>query len=488
MTTLDFITLADLVPIIPEIIVLVTACTVLLVDLFAPQRERAFTLAVTTIIGLLLAIISEVQLHGKDITGFYGTVVADDFSVLFELIYLSVAIVTVFISRHYIAENEMNFGEYYVLLLTAVSGMMFMTSGLDLLVIFIGLEIMSISSYILVGIKRKVARANEAALKYLLLGAFSTGFLLYGISMLYGATGSTILPQIIDEVQKNGADNPLVIVGMALVVIAMSFKIAIVPFHMWTPDVYTGAPTPVTGFLSAAAKAAGFAVFVRVLLTGIPLDGANWENVLWILAVLSMTVGNLMALRQSEVKRMLAFSSIAHAGYVLVAVVVGSASAISGVIFYSFAYAVMGTGAFGILTIRDAGRVPQTYDDLAGYGKRNPFQALMMTLFMFSLIGLPLTGGFIGKLQIFSAALDGGWVWLTVIGILNSALSAYYYLRVVMFMYMREGALPEGTELSVKSSGFALTGLIGTAVAVLYLGVFPDKIIELASSSIQALL
>ena len=488
MTPLDFITLADLVPIIPEIIVLVTACTVLLVDLFAPQRERAFTLAVTTIIGLLLAIISEVQLHGKEITGFYGTVVADDFSVLFEMIYLSVAIVTVLISIHYIAENEMNFGEYYVLLLTAVSGMMFMTSGLDLLVIFIGLEIMSISSYILVGIKRKVARANEAALKYLLLGAFSTGFLLYGISMLYGATGSTILPQIIDEVQKNGADNPLVIVGMALVVIAMSFKIAIVPFHMWTPDVYTGAPTPVTGFLSAAAKAAGFAVFVRVLLTGIPLDGANWENVLWILAVLSMTVGNLMALRQSEVKRMLAFSSIAHAGYVLVAVVVGSASAISGVIFYSFAYAVMGTGAFGILTIRDAGRVPQTYDDLAGYGRRNPFQALMMTLFMFSLIGLPLTGGFIGKLQIFSAALDGGWVWLTVIGILNSALSAYYYLRVVMFMYMREGALPEGTDLSGRSSGFALTGLIGTAVAVLYLGVFPDKIIELASSSIQALL
>ena len=488
MTPLEFITLADLVPIIPEIIVLLTACTVLLVDLFAPHKERAFTLAITTIIGLLLAIISEVQLHGREITGFYGTVVADDFSVLFELIYMSVAIVTVFLSRHYIAENEMNFGEYYVLLLTAVSGMMFMTSGLDLLVIFIGLEIMSISSYILVGIKRKVALANEAALKYLLLGAFSTGFLLYGISMLYGATGSTLLPDIISEVQQKGADNPLVIVGLALVVIAMSFKIAIVPFHMWTPDVYTGAPTPVTGFLSAAAKAAGFAVFVRVLLTGIPLDDANWENLLWILAVLTMTVGNLMALRQSEVKRMLAFSSIAHAGYVLVAVVVGSASAISGVIFYSCAYAVMGTGAFGILTIRDSGSVPQNYDDLAGYGKRNPFLALLMTLFMFSLIGLPLTGGFIGKLQIFSAALDEGWVWLTVIGILNSALSAYYYLRVVMFMYMREGALPEGADLSGRSSGFALTGLIGTAVAVLYLGVFPDKIIELASSSIQALL
>ena len=485
---MEFISFTDLTPIIPEIIVLLTAFTVLLVDLFALTKERSLTLAVTTIIGLLMAMLAETLLHGKDISGFYGTVVADDFSILFEFIYMSVAIITVFVSRHYIEENEMNFGEYYVLLLTAVSGMMFMTSGLDLLVIFIGLEIMSISSYILVGMKRKVAKANEAALKYLLLGAFSTGFLLYGISLLYGATGSTLLPTIITEIQQNGADNPLVIVGMALVVIAMSFKIAIVPFHMWTPDVYTGAPTPVTGFLSGAAKAAGFAVFIRVLMTGIPLDGANWENLLWLLAVLTMTVGNVMALRQNEVKRMLAYSSIAHAGYVMVAVVVGSTSAISGVIFYSCAYALMGTGAFGILTIRDAGRIPKTFDDLAGYGKRNPLLALLMTLFIFSLVGLPLTGGFIGKLQIFSAALQEGWIWLTVIGILNSALSVYYYLRVVMFMYMREGALPEGTVLTGKTSGFAFAGLIGTAVAVLYLGVFPDQILELASLSILALL
>lgn len=485
---MEFISLTDLTPIIPEIIVLLTACTVLLVDLFATKKNRSLTLAVTTIIGLLLAMFSETQLHGKEIAGFYGTVVADDFSILFEFIYMSVAIVTVFVSRHYIAENEMNFGEYYVLLLTAVSGMMFMTSGLDLLVIFIGLEIMSISSYILVGMKRKVAMANEAALKYLLLGAFSTGFLLYGISLLYGATGSTLLPTIIAEIQQNSSGNPLVIVGMVLVVVAMSFKIAIVPFHMWTPDVYTGAPTPVTGFLSGAAKAAGFAVFIRVLMTGIPIDGANWENLLWLLAVLTMTVGNVMALRQNEVKRMLAYSSIAHAGYVLVAVVVGSTSAISGVIFYSCAYALMGTGAFGILTFRDAGRIPRTFDDLAGYAKRNPTLALLMSLFIFSLVGLPLTGGFIGKFQIFSAALQEGWIWLTVIGILNSALSVYYYLRVVMFMYMREGALPEGSVVSGNTSGFAMTGLLGTALAVLYLGVFPDRILELASLSIQALL
>ena len=483
-----FISLTDLTPIIPEIIVLLTAGTVLLVDLFAANKNRSLTLAVTTIIGLLLAMYAETQLHGKGITGFYGTVVADDFSILFEFIYMSVAIMTVFVSRHYIAENEMNFGEYYVLLLTAVSGMMFMTSALDLLVIFIGLEVMSISSYILVGMKRKVAEANEAALKYLLLGAFSTGFLLYGISLLYGATGSTLLPTVIAEIQQNASGNPLVIVGLALVVVAMCFKIAIVPFHMWTPDVYTGAPTPVTGFLSGAAKAAGFAVFIRVLMTGIPLDGANWENLLWILAVLTMTVGNVMALRQNEVKRMLAFSSIAHAGYVLVAVVVGSTSAISGVIFYSCAYALMGTGAFGILTIRDAGRVPRTFDDLAGYGKRNPTLAILMSLFIFSLVGLPLTGGFIGKLQIFSAALQEGWIWLTVIAILNSALSVYYYLRVVMFMYMREGALPEGAMVSGNTSGFAMTGLLGTAVAVLYLGLFPDRILELASLSILALL
>lgn len=447
------------------------------------------TLAVTTIIGLFLAMLLEIQLHGKDIVGFYGTVVADDFSILFEFIYMSVAIVTVFVSRHYISENEMNFGEYYVLLLTAVSGMMFMTSGLDLLVIFIGLEVMSISSYILVGMKRKVAVANEAALKYLLLGAFSTGFLLYGISLLYGATGSTLLPVIIAEIQQNGSGNPLVIVGIALVVVAMSFKIAIVPFHMWTPDVYTGAPTPVTGFLSGAAKAAGFAVFIRVLMTGIPIEGANWENLFWTLAVLTMTVGNLMALRQNEVKRMLAYSSIAHAGYVLVAITVGSTSAISGVIFYSCAYALMGTGAFGILTIRDAGRLPTTFDDLAGYGKRNPTLALLMSLFIFSLVGLPLTGGFIGKFQIFSAALERGWIWLTVIGILNSALSVYYYLRVVMFMYMREGALPDGTVVSSgNTSRFALTGLLLTALAVVYLGIFPDQILELASLSILALL
>ena len=488
MSKMEFITLNDLIPIFPEIIIIITAFTVLLVDLFDSKHERSFTLALTSIFGLLLAGISEVNLYGENISGFYGTIIADDFSILFEFIYITVAIITVFVSLNYIKENKMNFGEYYVLLLTSVSGMMFLTSGLDLLVIFIGLEVMSISSYILVGMQRKVATSNEAAIKYLILGAFSTGFLLYGISLLYGATGSTIIPIIISEIQQKGATNPLIIAGISLIVIAMSFKIAIVPFHMWTPDVYTGAPTPITGFLSGAAKAAGFAIFIRILMTGISLQGENWDNLFWLLAVLTMTVGNIMALRQSEVKRMLAFSSIAHAGYVMIAIVVGNTHAISGIIFYSLAYGLMGAGAFGILTIKDSGRIPKTFEDLGGYGKRNPILAIIMTLFIFSLIGLPLTGGFIGKFQIFSAALNEGWIWLTIIGILNSALSVYYYLRVVMFMYMRDGALPEGTVISSNSKEFALTGLVVTAIAVIYLGVFPDKILELASSSIIALL
>ena len=487
---MDFVNLNDLAPLIPELIVLMTGITVLFVDLFAPSKNRMTTLAVTSLAGLAMAMMAELRLYGDHPLGFYGTVVSDAYSILFEMLYLIVAAVTVFLSRHYIAEQEMNYGEYYILLLTALLGMMLMTSSVELLVIFIGLEIMSISSYILVGMKRRVSISNEAALKYLMLGAFSSGFLLYGISLLYGATGSTYLPKIIESFQDQQLlRNPLAIAGVGLVIISMGFKIAIVPFHMWTPDVYTGAPTPVTGFLSAAGKAAAFAVFLRVLLTGMPMEEENWKYLLWILSALTMTVGNLMALRQSSIKRMLAYSSIAHAGYVMIAAVAGSPAALSGIFFYSTAYALMGTGAFGILTIRDLGKIPQTFDDLSGYAKRFPLPAFLMTLFMLSLVGLPLTGGFIAKLQIFKAALEEGWVWLTVIAVLNSALSVYYYLRVVVFMYMREGAVAEGqAKQSSTMPGFAITGLAGTALAVLYLGIFPEAVLELASQSINALL
>ena len=485
---MEFVTTTDLVPLIPELILLGVAFVVLLLDLFAPGSQRT-TLAVTTIVGFACALVAEIQLLDSGATGFYGTIVADGFSILFESLYLVIGILTVLLSLHYLDDHGIGFGEYYVLLITAVVGMMFMTSSLELLVIFIGLEIMSISSYILVGIRRRVPESNEAALKYLLLGAFSTGFLLYGISLLYGATGSIRIPEIVVALQEPGAlNNPLAIIGVALIIIAMGFKVAVVPFHMWTPDVYSGAPTPVTAFLSAAAKAAGFAMFVRVLLTGIPLEAELWKDLFWAIAVLTMTVGNVMALMQNSVKRMLAYSSVAHAGYIMVAVVVGTPAALSSVIFYSCAYAVMGTGAFGILTVRHFGKTPDSYDDLAGYARYKPCLAFLMSVFMLSLIGLPLTGGFIGKLQIFQAALEEGWVWLTVIGLLNSALSVYYYLRVVVCLYMREGSVPDGAVLEVaESPGFALTGLVGAASVVVYLGVFPQTLLELAASSVSTL-
>ena len=364
---------------------------------------------------------------------------------------------------------------------------MLMSSSLELLVIFIGLEIMSISSYILVGMKRKVPESGEAALKYLLLGAFSTGFLLYGISLLYGATGSTYLPDMLQQLRLGAVETPLALAGIALLTIGLSFKVAIVPFHMWTPDVYSGAPTPVTGFMSAAAKAAGFTIMIRILLVGIPLEQVEgWETILGWLAVLTMTIGNLVALQQQNVKRMLAYSSIAHAGYMMVAIAVGTTAAIGSVLFYTLAYAVVSTGAFGILAIRNRGRILETYEDLHGYARINPMLALGMSLMMLSLIGLPLTGGFVGKLQIFGAALEADWILLTVVAVLNSALSVYYYLRVISCMYLQAG---EETSTVVETPPrLASFGVGLTVFATLYLGIFPDDFLVLINESVRSLL
>ncbi len=489
---ITFAAVSDLIPIIPELILTFVAILVLIVDLVGSQTKYRMTAAVLSVLGLCIAIVAEIQLFGENYTGFFNTIVADEYSILFEIIYMITGIITIMISWHYIAENEMNFREYYALILFAIIGMMFMTSSTDLLLIFIGLEIMSISSYILVGMMRQSTKSNEAALKYLMLGAFSTGFLLYGISLLYGATASTRLPQIVAHLQEHGVfDNPLTGFGLALLVIGVGFKVAIVPFHMWTPDVYSGAPTPVTAFMSAAAKAAGFAMLIRIFLTGIPY-AERWDNLMWLIAVLTMTVGNVMALQQKSIKRMLAYSSIAHAGYVMVAVVAGSEAAISGIIFYSLAYALMGVGAFGVLAIQSQGRTLETYDDFTGYafhGPKEQVMAFLMSIFMLSLLGLPLTAGFVGKFQIFYAALDAGWVWLTVLAAMNSVVSLFYYLRVIVCMYMKEPlkSVKEGDGAPTLSSVFAISGLLGTAIAVLYLGVFPNAFVELAQLSVKTL-
>ncbi len=489
---MNFMSMSDFTPIIPELILIFTALMVMMVDLVGTDVKYNMTSPLLTIGGFCIAIVVEIQLFGRNYVGFFDTVVADQYSILFEIIYMITGILIVMISWHYIAENNMNFREYYVLILFAVVGMMLMTSSTELLVVFIGLEIMSISSYILVGMMRRMATANEAALKYLLLGAFSTGFLLYGISLIYGATGSTQLPTIIFQLQQPGAlDNPLAVFGLALLIIGVGFKVALVPFHMWTPDVYSGAPTPVTAFMSAAVKAAGFALLIRIFLTGMP-HVERWDNLMWLIAILTMTVGNLMALRQNSVKRMLAYSSIAHAGYVMVAVVVGSEAAISSIIFYSLAYALMGIGAFGVLAVRSRGRTLDTYDDLAGYAYAGPMEgvlAVLMSTFMLSLLGLPLTAGFMGKFQIFYAALDAGWVWLTVIAALNSVISLFYYLRVIVHMYMKPvTAAPEASQPApCVSSLLALTGLVGTAIGIIYLGIFPNDFLQLTQLSVTGI-
>ena len=488
---MTFVSIHDFIPIVPELILVATALLILLIDIVGKPQGYYITSVILTLSGFCVAIGAEIYLFGKDYVGFFDTVVADEYSILFEIIYMIAGIATVLISWHYLVENKMNFREYYVLLLFATVGMMLMTSGVEFILIFIGLEIMSIASYVLVGMMRQSSISNEAALKYFLLGAFSSGFMLYGISLIYGATGSTALPTIIAQLQQPGAlDNPLVGFGLALLIIGLGFKVAIVPFHMWTPDVYSGAPTPVTAFMSAAVKAAGFALLIRIFLTGIP-HAERWDNLMWVLAILTMSVGNLMALKQESVKRMLAYSSIAHAGYVMVAIVAGSEEAVSSIIFYSLAYALMGIGAFGVLAIRSNGKTLDTYADLAGYAHAGPMErvlAVLMSTFMLSLLGLPLTAGFMGKFQIFYAALQEGWVWLTVIAALNSVISLFYYLRVIVCMYMNPASSAKTEEAPVPViSMLALTGLLGTAVGIIYLGVFPNDFFQLAQLSVMGI-
>jgi NADH-quinone oxidoreductase subunit N len=365
---------------------------------------------------------------------------------------------------------------------------MLMASGRDLLLIFIGLEILSISSYILCGLAQSDPRSNESALKYFLLGAFATGFLLYGIMLLYGATGSVHLTEIGAALhQRDVYANPYIWFGLGCLLVGFGFKIALVPFHMWTPDVYEGAPTTITAFLSTGPKAAGFAALARVLLEGLGAAQAQWAPVLWVLAALTMTVGNVLALHQDNIKRMLAYSSIAHAGYILVALVVGGREGLSAVLFYSMAYALMNTGAFAILILAsERGHERVTFADYRGYGYVEPVLGLCMFVFMLSLAGIPLTAGFAGKFQIFKSAIEQGYVWLTVIGVLNSVVSIYYYLRMVVVMYMERPAAGSLQQRPAPSS--ALYVAIAAALAgVLYLGMFPGGWLELSLQSVSLL-
>jgi NADH-quinone oxidoreductase subunit N len=357
-----------------------------------------------------------------------------------------------------------------------------MASGADLLTIFLGLEIMSISLYVLAGYKRDNMRSNEASLKYFLLGAFATGFLLYGIAMLYGATGTTNIKGIAEFLSNNPAlSNPMIVAGSSLLIVGLGFKVACVPFHKWAPDVYEGAPTPVTAFMSAGPKAAALAAFMRIFLVSLPEIEPKWSIILWVLAVLTMTVGNLVAIAQTNIKRMLAYSSIAHAGYALIAIIVGGSSGTSSLLFYMLAYSFMNLGAFAvIIVLGKKGEENSNIEDLSGLGYKHPLLAVTMCIFMFSLAGIPPLVGFMGKFYIFSAAIKSGFLVLTIIGVVNSVISVYYYLRVTVVMYMKK-PIREFAPLSL--SPFILLALLITIFGTIFLGIFPSKIIAFAQNS-----
>lgn len=472
--------------VMPETILSVFAMVLLLVNVFVPGKQKAY-LGYLSLIGIIVSAVS--VFNGWDAPqaireGFNGSVIQDNFALFFKAIFLLSAALTILISDQYMEREECNQGELYPLILLATAGMMLMASGTDLMTIFLGLEVLSVSLYVLAGFNRDNIKSNEAGLKYFLLGAFSTGFLLYGMALTYGSTGTTKIANIAAYVAQNGSvtANPMFLVGMLLIAIGFSFKIAAAPFHMWTPDVYEGAPTPMTAFMSAGPKAAGFAAFIRVLVFAFPTLKADWTDLLWILAVLTMTVGNIIALSQDNIKRMLAYSSIAHAGYALVGFTAGNAEGAAGILFYMLSYAFMNIGAFAIIIlIGKKGEANNNVSDYAGLGFRRPVLALIMAIFLFSLAGIPPMVGFVGKFYLFSAAIKSGYIGLAIIGVLNSAASVYYYLRVMVYMYMKDPV--EEFDWVKVTPAIALCLLISVA-GVMIPGVIPGYLLQLAQKAV----
>jgi len=474
----------DWVPFAPLAPVAVGGLTTLTADLFLPPGRKQY-IAFLSLIALAASILLSINSWGFVRYGLHDAVVLDRFSLFFYLVLDLIGILTILLSMSYLDRAAADQGEYYALVLFSVLGMMLMAAGGDLIVIFLGLETFSLALYILAGFRKTELRSNESALKYLLLGAFASGFFLYGIALIYGAIGTTVLRQIVASLSEGHPPAPLFWIGGGLLLVGFGFKIASVPFHMWVPDVYEGAPTSVTAFMIAGTKAAAFAAFLRVFLLALPALHMRWSVAIWVLAVLTMTVGNLVALVQSNLKRMLAYSSIAHAGYLLIALVAGGSSGVGSILFYLVVYALMNLGVFAVIIgAQDSERERLLLADYAGLGWQRPVLAACMAVFMFSLAGIPPTAGFMGKLYIFSAALEGHYSGLAVIGVLNSVISVYYYLRVVVIMYMSETASPPPL---VRAPVAAIVAAVISVLGTLHLGLFPARLLDLARQSVSAI-
>jgi NADH-quinone oxidoreductase subunit N len=478
---------------LPEIILALVAFLILMLQAFQSARFKGYYGHVS-LIGVLAAVglvFGEPGGFGSRLVeySFSGMWVVDNFGRFFKLIFLLGTGLTLLISMKYLENEEMQHGEYYVLILFATIGMMIMASGAELITIFLGLEVMSVSLYVLAGYTRSRMVSNESALKYYVLGSFAAGFLLYGIAMIYGSTGTTNIRAISQYIAGSGLNSPTMIMGMGLLIIGFGFKAALVPFHMWTPDVYEGAPAPVTAFMSAGPKAAAFAAFVRIFMEGLPSLQVEWVAVIWIIAALTMTVGNVIALVQENIKRMLAYSSIAHAGYILVAFLAAGELGVTSILYYTLAYTFMNIGAFAVITVLGGKGEERVYvEDYRGLGYRYPVAAIAMSLFLFSLAGIPPTGGFIGKFYIFSAAIKEGYVGLAVIGVLNSVVSVYYYLRVTIAMYMEDPAAVRGAEApALVFSPAVILAICISAYGVLSLGLFPASYVAMVKQSFLVL-
>ena len=481
-------TLAELSPstIWPLIFLTVWACVLLLVDLFIPKERKGIT-ALLAALGLAFTLGFTLAQTGMQQTGFQGMVVADGFSTFVNALLLVSGLLGIALAYGYVKRMGLERGEYYTLLLFSVAGMMLMAQAADLIVVFLALELLSIPLYVLAAFARPKAESEEAGLKYFLLGAFATGFIVYGTALVFGASGSTSLEAIVAAASNETANLLLLAIGSALILVGLGFKVAVVPFHMWTPDVYQGAPSAVTAFMSSGAKIAGFAALLRVFATAFPSIASDMTGIFWAVSALTMILGNVIAIAQTNIKRLLAYSSIAHAGYILMAFVpygnpdVRDVSIAAG-LFYLVAYAITNFGAWGVvIALEKAEGRGLELADYGGLARKHPVLAAAMAVFMLSLIGLPPTIGLVGKFYLFRAVIAGGFTGLAIIGVLTSLISAYYYLRVVVIMYMRDGE-PE-TE---RESFLDLTTVL-TAVATVVISLVPQFLFAWASSAVLKL-
>tara|TARA_B100000315_G_scaffold259365_1_gene315118 strand:+ start:3464 stop:4918 length:1455 start_codon:yes stop_codon:yes gene_type:complete len=466
----------DLTGILPEITLLMGALLVLTVELFWSNQKRLMIwLGLAVLAGAGIIVIKNA---GQATTLFNGMVVLDSYSAFFDLLYIAVSGVTLILSYHYFErQGDGMKGEFVSLILFSAIGMMLMTRANDLIIVFLGLELLSLSLYVLVGFFRHDVLSNESGVKYLLLGAFSTGFFLFGASLIYGSTGTTQFGEIANSISSgNVLSDILLMLGLGLLLVGFAFKVALVPFHMWSPDVYQGAPTSVTAFLCTAPKAAGFGALLKVLLIAFPEIHPHWQGLFWMIILLTMTIGNISALVQSNIKRMLAFSSIAHAGYLAMGILVLTKSGVSAVMLYLAVYSAMNLGSFAIISFFEKEGRGVSFSDYRGLAAKHPLMAAVLSLFMLALAGFPPTAGFVAKYAVFSSALEQGYVWLVVFAVLNSLVSVYYYIRIIVNMYMVE------EEETIASHVTPMNAILLTFLAgiVILFGIYPSWLIDIS--------